>query len=1131
MLRHPFKSLRSRLLLLVFLALFPALTLAICSGLEHRSQAASQVKEEARRLVRVASINEKHLIESARQFLAGLAQFKEVRGDRPEACSAFLASLLKQYPQYHNIGVANLNGDVICSALAYNAESRPVNISDRVYFQKALQSRGFAIGNHQIDRIANKASLNFGYPVLDETGRPASVVFASLDLQWFNQLALEMKLPDGAALTVRDRNGTILTRYPDPEKWVSRTISSSSILHAILSQDGEGIAEARGIDFVPRLYAFTPLENAPDGGVFLSIGIPEDIAFAESDRQMLRNVAGLSIAAALAFIAAWFGGDFFILRKVNSLVAATQKLATGELSTRVAFGSQGERSGELEQLARSIDEMAESLEERTLQLCEAEARYRTMVEQIPAITYVALPDEHRRILYISPQAEILLGYSADEWTADPEFWMKRLHPEDRSLLFPDGFSAATIPEDAPVSWEYRLMTRTGDEIWMRDEAKIVRGRDVKRILRGIMRDISERKQAEEALRQSSNKYRTIFEATGTATIIIREDSAISLANSQFVKFSGHSREELEHGKRWTEFLLEEDLKRLEGGELLDRPDSLIPHENTECRMFDRHGVLHHMLATIATIPGTPLRVASFLDISDHKRADEALRRSEERYRRFFEDDLTGVFIADFDGRLVACNPSFKAIFGFKSTDDEPMNWNLRRFFRDQGGWDTLKGLLQKKRKLEYFEMELLCPDDSSVHVVANIIGVFDGSERLTGVKGYFFDNTERKRLEEQLRHSQKMDAVGKLAGGVAHDFNNVLTVIIGCCGLIIDSPRTDHLTGKYVSEIRKAAERAASLTRQLLAFSRKQVLQPKVLNLNSAVKDMEGMLRRLIGEDVQLVSALDPALGNVKADPGQMEQVIMNLVINARDAMPKGGRTVIETANVEVDDTYGRTRLELAPGSYVMLAVSDTGVGMDQETRSQVFEPFFTTKEPGRGTGLGLSTVYGIVKQSGGHIWIYSELGVGTTFKVYFPRVDEAAQSKAPAASATAQARGTETILLVEDNDIVRDTMRETLVRRGYTVLEAQHAVEAFLVQEKHPGVIHLLVTDVVMPGMNGLELAKRLVAVRPDMQTLLVSGYTDNAILHQGVMDTEVAFLQKPFTPGSLAHKVRQVLNAPRRV
>jgi CheY-like chemotaxis protein len=371
-----------------------------------------------------------------------------------------------------------------------------------------------------------------------------------------------------------------------------------------------------------------------------------------------------------------------------------------------------------------------------------------------------------------------------------------------------------------------------------------------------------------------------------------------------------------------------------------------------------------------------------------------------------------------------------------------------------------------------------------------------------------------------------MEAVGQLAGGVAHDFNNLLGVITGYGDMLARDLGPQHPAQRRVEQIRKAAERAVSLTRQLLAFSRKQVLEPKVLDLSAVVADLEKMLRRLIGENVHIVTAFGRDLGRVRADPGQIEQVIVNLAVNARDAMPGGGKLIIETANADLDWRYARKHVDVEPGLYVLLAVTDTGLGMDAVTAARIFEPFFTTKEEGRGTGLGLSTVYGIVKQSGGHINVYSEPGRGTTFKIYLPRVDEVATSAPSASLPSAPPSGSETVLLVEDADALRVMIGEVLGDAGYTVLEASNPLDALKRAEDHVGPLHLAITDVIMPGMSGPDLAARLEAVRPGLRLVYMSGYTDEAIGHHGVLEEGTHFLQKPFTADALLRKLRHVLD-----
>jgi len=515
-------------------------------------------------------------------------------------------------------------------------------------------------------------------------------------------------------------------------------------------------------------------------------------------------------------------------------------------------------------------------------------------------------------------------------------------------------------------------------------------------------------------------------------------------------------------------------------------------------------------------------------LSESKQAEEALQKREAKLRTIFERVAVGIGLVDLEGRLMESNPALQEILGY--SEKELQNRVFTEFTHpDDLTADTnlYKELLEGKRDHHQTEKRFIRKDGEIVWSLQNVSLV-----RASGGEPLFMifmveDITERKRLENHFLQSQKMETVGRLAGGISHDFNNILTVIKGYSQLLLSELNEDHPLRENLEEIKKATERAEDLTRQLLAFSRRQVMEMKVIGLNHLIKNLEKMLRRVIGEDIELTTVLTDDLGRIKTDPAQIEQVILNLAVNARDAMPSGGKLTLETTNVELDKDYAHTHISVAPGRYVMLSVSDTGCGMTPEVKERIFEPFFTTKGQGKGTGLGLSTVYGIVKQSGGNIWVYSEPGEGTTFKIYIPRVEEEIDALPSQEEILDLPKGNETVLLVEDDPSVWNLADRFLRGQGYKVLGATNGNEAIQIAQEHlKEKIHLLLTDMVMPQMGGKELVGRFKSLHPEIKVLFISGYTDSAITHHGLSEPDTALLQKPFSLTSLAIKVREVLD-----
>jgi len=637
----------------------------------------------------------------------------------------------------------------------------------------------------------------------------------------------------------------------------------------------------------------------------------------------------------------------------------------------------------------------------------------------------------------------------------------------------------------------------------------------------------ERTRAEQALRGSEARLKAVLHSALDAHVAMDDAGRVTSWNQQAESMFGWAEREV-LGQRLADIIVPHAHREAHAAGLrrfLTTGEGPILNQRIELTALRRDGAEFPVeLAVTPVRVGTSWLFSAFVrDITARRAADEALRESERKFGSAFQAHPSPMAIATLaDARWVDVNESLLRLFGMNRAE------TVGRSGQELGIWQRDEQRVQMLAQLRAggvfrdveVEWRTRAGEMRSGLLSAEVIAFADEPHFLL----HFQDVTERKQLEGQLRQAQKMEAIGRLAGGVAHDFNNVLTAIFGYVDLLREEIPAGSPAQQDLAEVRKASERAASLTKQLLAFSRQQVLEPVVLDPNALVEDFEKMLHRLIGEDVELRLSLGDAR-NVRADPGQLQQVLMNLVVNARDAMPTGGKLVIETANAELSEQYAELHQPVVPGAYVMLAVSDTGSGMTPEIRGRIFEPFFTTKEKGKGTGLGLSTVYGIVKQSGGYVWVYSEVGRGTTFKIYLPRVDAPAEELQPSRAPDSVA-GTETILLAEDDPMLRPLAKGLLEKLGYTVIDAENAAIALEAARRHAGPIQLLVADVVMPGASGRELARQLEKTRPATKVLYVSGYTDDAIVHHGMLEPGLHFLQKPFTPAALARKVREVLD-----
>lgn len=719
----------------------------------------------------------------------------------------------------------------------------------------------------------------------------------------------------------------------------------------------------------------------------------------------------------------------------------------------------------------------------------------------------------------------IVGYCVAELLATN--LQKITHAEDLSpdLHFVD---QALRGEIASYQMEKRYIHKKGHAVWVWQGVSLVRGREGQPLFFFFqVKDVSERKGVEVALRESDQRFHAFLENSPNLIFIKDMDGCYLLVNKTFEsalrvsqeQVKGRKDEELFPAKQAALFRAH-DLEVLQKGasmefeEVAEHEDGLHLSIVHKFPLLDAEGKVY-ATAGIAT------------DITERKRNQEELGRREEEYRRLVENVPEVFWKTDEHGKVLFISPKIEKVFGYSleeiyrenerlwfgrmhPEDRERVRAAYSKLFQGSEGFD-------EEYRIQHRDGHWMWWHDRAAPIVAR------SGERLA--EGLLSEITERKQVEQQLRQKHKMEAIGQLSGGLAHDFNNLLTVIKGNIEILSALPDRSELERHASEQIRKAADRAASLTRQLMAFSRMQILQPKVVDLNAVVEDLGKMLPRLLTENIEFTVLPGAGLGKVKADPGQIEQILMNLAVNARDAMPQGGKLVVETKNFDMEEDYVRQHPSALPGPYVLLSVTDTGVGMDAETQRRIFEPFFTTKEQGKGTGLGLATVYGIVKQSGGFIWVYSEPDQGTCFKIYLPRVEESVHPPKRIEGAVKAAGGTETLLLVEDEEAVRELVADYLRRKGYTVLEAEDGVAALRIAEKREGTIDLLLTDLIMPKMGGLELAERLAAQRPGQKVLHMTGYSEYTAGRGAAKDWQGAFIQKPFAMDALGRKIREVL------
>jgi two-component system, cell cycle sensor histidine kinase and response regulator CckA len=759
------------------------------------------------------------------------------------------------------------------------------------------------------------------------------------------------------------------------------------------------------------------------------------------------------------------------------------------------------------------------------QLHDTQLRYQALVEHLPVITYIAEFGIEGEWVYVSPQIEKILGYSTSEWIDTIGIWTARLDPRDRDRVLKE--EALSHESGDPFHCEYRILAKDGRVVWVHDEAVVITDKEGNPLfLQGIISDICNRKEMEETLRQNEKWFETLSHLSPVGIFRTDSEGNCLYVNEQWSEIAGLSLEEAS-GKGWMEALHPQDCDRV----LQEWTEAITKNKpfTGEYRFRRPDGVTTWVIGQSVSVTRDYGEIIGYIgtvtDISDRKEREETLRESELRLRTFVGSVDEIVFELDGNGTYLNIWTTNENLL--VRPKNEVLGHGIDEFFAPEYVKEARERFhrVLETGQPETFEYFLEVPAGKRWFLArVSPVPASDGSFKTVCVSTR--DVTDLKYLQEQLLQSQKIETVGRLAGGIAHDFNNLLMAISGYCELIGMKYQLDSSLVQHIKEIEKAAEHGASLTRQLLAFSRKQVLASKALNLNELIQKMQHMISRLIGERIRLEIQLEPELATIMGDSGQIEQVIMNLVVNARDAMPDGGRLRIETANTEFTADSIRQHPGLKPGRYALLSISDSGIGMDELTKSQIFEPFFTTKGVGKGTGLGLATVYGIIRQSGGDIKVISQPGMGSSFLIFLPSVVETIRNSEVAEERSSQNySGTECILLVDDNHNLRKAIASSLDMHGYSVVQASDGVEALKISRDHAGEIQLLVTDMVMPTITGKELATKMKLERPDIKILYMSGYSDES----GFSDEDLAdhqYLQKPASVLAVLQKIRKLLD-----
>ncbi len=1134
------KSIRIHLLLLVLVSVLPALALILYSGMEHRWHNIEEAKADSLRVIRNLGYDHERSVESARQFLMTLARLPDVQKKNGPACNRLFARLLRESPLYSGIFAADSHGTVFAGA----PFSSTFSIRREKLFQNVLKTREFSVGEYSVGTTSPRRVLAFACPVIGPNGLCTGLVAANLDLDRYGEMFIKTKLPEDSVLAIFDHRNVYLYLSRNAAGRVGKTDAPNRIAY-MSARPEEGMFADNDSQGVKRLYAYKGFylggSASPYPYLFVRVGVPESKALFPARRTLLRNLAFLCSAMVLAMVSAWFLGGSLIVKRLNALADASRRLGQGDLTARTGLAHWRDELGEV---TRAFDAMAARLEQREAHtalaeeaLRQGEEKYRNIFENAVEGIFQTTPEG--LFLTANPALARIAGYeSPEELLAGVTDIGNCLYvdPEDRKrfreIIEKNGFIE---------QYEAQFYRKDGARVWFSLNARVVRDADGNVLCyEGIGNDITERKRAEEALVAAHQQLLDIIEFLPDATLVIDNRRNVIAWNKAMEKMTGVRKEEVlgkgDHayavpicGERRPlviDLIFEDDEGTKKYVESIRKEDDSffaevsIPPGSPGAGSY-RSVKASPLLDGDGKIIGA---IESIRDLTDFKRVERELRESEERYRTAIESSNDGIAILK-DRKHLYVNRKYLQIFGFNSPEEvlgKPVDITVHEDDRERVIEMNNRRRQKSEETPDPYEFKGVKTNGDVVFIEVFATETTHRGESVT--LGYLRDITGRKSLESQLLQAQKMEAIGTLAAGVAHDFNNILTTLMGYGNLLQMKMSPDDPLLAYVDHILASTGKAASLTQSLLTFGRKQVMELKPHTVADLVKDASMLFRRLLPEDTELTITLGEDV-TVMADMTQISQVLMNLVTNARDAMPKGGVLKIETASTRIDQTFRRFHGYGELGKYALISVTDTGTGMSGKTKEKIFEPFFTTKEVGKGTGLGLSIVYGIVKQHGGYITVYSEEGIGTTFRIYLPVAKAQAADLRPAPPDVPG--GAETILFAEDNDDIRRMSCDILGLLGYTVIEAVDGADAVEKFKSHRDKIDLLVFDVVMPVMNGKEAYRKIRAMKKDIKALFMSGYTNDVVFEKGIRKGAVDWVSKPLSPSQLLHKVREVLDA----